>query len=135
MAHLSRARFVKLVKEAETGKYQPTINDVIHWYDILNRQIFKGELPHVNSIKLHRSNHYWGECVHDKYVDGERFFQLNFSAKFNSFKHFIEVLVHEMVHIWECVTYGYMGHGEHWASWKPKLKKFGLDLQISTDVE
>lgn len=132
---LNRARFVKLVNDAQTGKYAPTINDVIYWYDIINDQIFGNELPHPNAVKLLRSNLYWGECFYNKYKDGEIFFQLNFSTKFNSFKDFLEVLAHEMVHVWEFITYGYGGHGEHWESWRPKLKRFGLDLKIKKDIE
>jgi hypothetical protein len=124
-----RAKIVKVVKESQPGKFQPTINDVVFWYDTLNEQLFAGELPSLSAVKFCKSKAYWAEAFCRYYkTDNKLVAEIKFSDHFQSFKEFVEIVAHEMIHIWEFKTFGVMGHGERFFSWSPELKKLGLNL-------
>lgn len=132
MQRLNRERLVKLVKNGKTGKYQPSINDVVFWYDTLNEHVFDNDLPKLTGIRFCQSKDYWGQIECGRYKrDNTLRSNLILSNDFPSFKDFVEVMAHEMVHIWEYEHYSIMGHGERFFMWESKLKKLGLRLLIA----
>lgn len=128
---MDRARLIKLVKNSKPGKYKPNINDIVYWYDNLNEHIFDDELPTLQKVHILKKAPYWAETHCKKFKDGTPHHGMKFSPDYKSFKEFLEILAHEMVHVWEFKTYGYMGHEKHFHSMAPKLKRFGLDLNIA----
>lgn len=129
---LTKARIVKLVKNAKPGAYRPTVSEVIFWYDTFNYQIFKNELPKLDCVDITRTRGYWAEAQVQRYDNQDLHVRIKASTHFQSYKEFIEIMAHEMVHVWEFITFGNMGHGERFFSWQSKLKGYGLDLKERT---
>src|SRR4051812_705114 len=129
MKRLTRECLVKRVKNAKTGKYQPSINEVVFWYDNLNEHIFENDLPKLTAVIFRESKDYWGAVACERYKRGEKRLKadLYLSHHFESFKEFVRVMAHEMVHIWEFDNFSVMGHGERFFQWETKLKKFGIE--------
>lgn len=124
-----RAKIVKLVKESQPIKYEPSIGDVIFWYDNLNEILFKNELPNLTGVQFCHTKGFWAEAFCERYKKSKKLrAEIKFSYHFESFKDFLEVMAHEMVHIWEFDNFSVMGHGERFFSWEPELRKLGLNI-------
>jgi hypothetical protein len=129
---LSRAKFAKLVKESKPGSFRPTINDVVFWYDNLNELVFENQLPRLTGVTFRQSKKHWAEVTCYKYKRTKELrSEVMLSNHFMSMKHFVEVVAHEMVHIWEYDNFHVITHGERFFAWSPKLKRLGLELTIS----
>jgi len=128
----SRAKLKKLItsQKSITGSFSPTMSDVVYWYDYLNVLLFKNELPELNQIEIRDFRDFWAEAYCEQ--DGEKVKNsLRIEKDFNTFKQFLEVLAHEMVHIWEFKNFGRMGHAKRFKSWEAKFKPVGLDLFVT----
>jgi len=123
-----RAKLLRLVKESKPGPYEPSIGEVVFWYDNFNELIFENELPKLTGIQFCKSKEYWAETFCRRYMDNKLRAEIKLSYNFKSFKDFLEIMAHEMVHIWEFENFSVMGHGERFFSWAPKLKRYGLDI-------
>lgn len=129
MAVKKRSKLVMLMREEdEAGTYHPTEDDVILWFRIINREVFNASLSSFDEIEIRRRRKIWGECLCTKYDNGDILSKLFLNNKFHNKKQFVNVLAHEMVHLWEFLTYGKMGHGKEFNSWKPKLDAFEVEL-------
>lgn len=127
---LDRARFAKVVKDSKNGKWEPTIEQIVFWYKNINSLIFKDELPELNSIIIKHSNKHWGQAYcHNNNDDTLKIVQIHFTKEFKSFKHFLNTLSHEMVHIWEWITFQRMTHGKNFFLWEEKFKRIGIDIK------
>jgi len=124
----------KLAKEMsiahEKCKYVPTEDEVLRWFKIINREIFNNDLPQFRKIEIRRRRGCWGECIGALNETKDRCSDLSLNHHQKSKKHFIEVLIHEMVHHYQWIYESTMSHGESFFSWKPKLKKFKVKLRI-----
>lgn len=130
---ICREKLIKLIKKSKPGKYKPTLNDVVYWYDNINAHIFEGHLPTPTAFSIKPRPGFWAQttCDVDKRTrDRKEYVTVDFNDHFPSKKVFIEALAHEMVHIWEFKEYGSMGHGLRFFSWEPKLRRFGLRLTL-----
>jgi hypothetical protein len=127
---LNKSRLTKLVKDAKIGKYHASISDVIFWYGALNDNIFEGKLPPLTGIQFRQTKTYWAEALCYRYKNGKLRAEFTLSTHFPSFKDFVEVMAHEMVHVWEYDNYSIMGHGERFFLWEGKLKRMGLKLAV-----
>jgi predicted SprT family Zn-dependent metalloprotease len=54
---------------------------------------------------------------------------------YKNFKQFVEVLAHEMVHLWQWQTIegSTVNHNTEFHSWKEKFKQNGLNLGLKVD--
>jgi hypothetical protein len=121
---LNKAKVVKLIRDSDPDrKFNPTLSDVVFWYDNLNELMFESALPTLTGVHFKRIKGYWAEMECSKY-SGEELVRpkLVLSYSYNSFKEFLEIIAHEMIHVWEYVNFGIMGHGERFFSWEPKFK-------------
>lgn len=126
-----RAKLVKLVKESKPGPFEPTIGEVVFWYDTLNEILFESKLPKLTGVIFCKTK-YWAEAYCHRYKHGGKMrSEIRLSYHFKSFKDFLEILAHEMVHIWEFDNFSCMTHGDKFFSWAPELKKLGLDMAVS----
>lgn len=94
------------------------------WFNVINSVLFKNELPRFNEIKIVENKDYYGMCE----CHNDSFYKLFINSSFNSKKMFIEVMIHEMIHLYDYVVHGRMGHGKRFFEWKEKVEKFGLRL-------
>lgn len=117
-----------LKDEILANPYVPSKKVVQYWFNLINLEIFHGELPKFKEIELSPRRGYWGKC--EGYDDNGIFYWciLKLHDKFRSKHHFIEVLAHEMVHFYEWVNYNKMTHGKTFQEWKPILENYNINL-------
>lgn len=132
------AKLQKLVNSADNpkSKFTPTPLQISRAYNILNACIFEGKLkkPHI-IVKLLKDE--WGICEGDIFIGNDRFtnvpvcHRIILSDSFPHRKLFLEVLVHEMIHQYQCEHLNRMDHGQTFWYWKSKLNRYNLDLFVS----
>lgn len=125
-----KSKLVKVMNEECLGdeKFIPTLEDCKHWFRIINKEIFDGELVKFEEIEIRRRHGRWGECIGYTGEDGERSCTLSLHSSLKSKQHFIQVIAHEMVHLWEYTVHGTMSHGALFHGWREKFEKYGLIL-------
>jgi len=120
-----------LQKIHEPGEFCPTIKDVRKWHGVLNEAVFDGVVPKFYDIvivdKLPRQ-FAATMALKDKKVPDKRFARLEINPRFPSFKKFIIILIHEMIHCWQWICENRMDHGKTFFQWKEKLKDQGIPL-------
>lgn len=107
--------------------FHPKVRDVKIWFSKLNKQIFNNKLPEVDLIEIRRRYKVHAECVQT--CDGESVhFAFIMNNKFDTFEQFLEILGHEMVHLYQ-FNKGYsFKHNKVFFSFRDKFKKNGLRL-------
>lgn len=108
--------------------YHPTQKSIKREYTILNKKIFGGVLPPSSDITFEIAGNRvkaWGFC---KFNVIDRTFTIRLNSKFPSRKLFVNILAHEMVHVFEQRMYGRMGHGPKFLEFRETFKENGLDL-------
>lgn len=83
------------------------------WWKIINHAIFNGELLPARRVELMFSDevYAWAIPSTNDRID------LHIQDAFHERTTFLTVLVHEMVHAWEFMMYGRMGHGKRFVGW------------------
>jgi hypothetical protein len=126
-AYLSKCR-VKIKKAIkDDSRVEVTERKVQLWFNIINLVIFKNELPKFTEIEIFDSDRYHAICECD---DANEKYKLLIFHTFKNKKKFVEVIVHEMIHLHDFIIYGEMAHGKRFFQWRDKLKKYGLELYI-----
>lgn len=126
-----KSKLVKAMNEEWLGseKFIPTLEDCNHWFRIINKEIFDGEITvKFDEIEIRRRHGLWGECIGYTGEDGEQSYTLSLHNSLKSKQHFIQVIAHEMVHLWEYSVHGTMSHGVLFHGWRDKFEKYGLIL-------
>ena len=119
----------KLLKELvyDKTKYRPTVSDIEEWFVILNEQIFGNKLPQFNEIRVGRPRK-----VHALFLywpgEKERGSKLVMTKVFENKKQFVEILTHEMIHLFQHTFDEPLGHGPSFRVWDDNLKLKGLKL-------
>jgi len=84
------------------------------------------------TIKVHRTQKCWGYVVIGETSNSKTIDCLTIHYNQPSLKHFIEVLAHEMVHIWQVQINGDTGaHNSHFYSWREEFNTLNLKLARS----
>ena len=129
MAKKQKSQLARVMADEKASirkKYYPNYAELEKWWRAINREIFNGEL-HTPLFEIRRRRMIFGECIGESLEDLTKV-TLSFDTWFYSRKHFIEVIIHEMVHQWEWQTHGTMGHGKLFYQWSPALAKYGMKL-------
>lgn len=119
----------KLLKELtyDKTKYRPTVSDIEEWFIILNEQIFGNKLPKFNEVRVGRPKR-----VHALFLywpgDKEKGSSLVMTKVFENKKLFVEILTHEMIHLFQHTFDEPLGHGPSFRVWSDNLKLKGLKL-------
>ena len=104
---------------------------VLYWWRICNVAIFNKKLYPPSEILIKRMKD-WGYCTaltRDEV-------QIALNEELTTRGMFLSTLIHEMVHQWENQTYGQMGHGKRFFTWKERVhKSLGLDIHVEADEE
>jgi hypothetical protein len=119
----------KLLKELayDSTKYRPTVGDIKEWFVILNQQIFGNKLSEFDEIRIGRPR-----GVHALFLywpgDKEKGSILVMTKVFSSKKEFVEILAHEMIHLFQHTFNEPLGHGPSFRAWSDNLQLKGLKL-------
>jgi hypothetical protein len=125
-AYLSKCKGKIKKAVSDESRVKVTERRVQLWFNIINHVLFKNELPKFTEIEIFDSRDYHAMCECDESNDNYKLFIFHTFSK----RKFVEVLVHEMIHLHDFVVYGQMAHGKRFFEWRDKLKKYGLDLYI-----
>lgn len=102
-----------------------------YWWNVVNVAIFNKKLYPPQDILIKRFKD-WGYC-HALTRDDV---QIALNEEITTRSLFLATLIHEMVHQWENQTYGQMGHGKRFFTWKSRVEKnIGLDIHVEADEE
>lgn len=127
--YLNRKRLKQLSYDSPT--FKPTFEDIELWFTILNEQLFGNKLQQfdiisINKLKtVHALFHYWPR----KEKQPTR---LEMDKKFDNEKLFVEILAHEMVHLFQYQYHEPLGHGPSFFVWSENFQLKGLKLQKVT---
>ena len=116
--------------------YKTTLADCELWFDILNNIIFKRSLPAFDSITVRRMRSAVGQVIiTDKNKKVECHLEMNTSMK--DFQTFLEVMGHEMVHLWQYtqLSDSTCNHNTEFYKWKRVFASNGLRLTLTVDNE
>lgn len=105
---------------------------VMRWWNLLNVAVFYGKLHSPSKISIYKIPKAWASCERDGLdYRGNRRTHLKMNETFATKRMFLDVLVHEMVHVWEHQHHTTMGHGKRFRIWARRIKRTtGLDLEI-----
>ena len=132
-----RAYFRKYITKADSkeGNFSPTPLQAVRAHTIINECIFGNKLSRPR-IYIQKLDDAWGICHGDlddgKYPPFEpccNYIALNCS--FYSWRHFIEVLAHEMVHQYQIEQLNRVDHGKTFWAWKEKFERYNMKLRIA----
>jgi len=114
------------------GFYVTKYKDIKKYFKFFNKIIFKNELLPFNDIEIKRLKKALGQCVEYYCLSkGTKSFTLEMNYRYKNKKDFLETLVHEMIHFWQQTIKRDNGnHNELFFSFRPKLKKIGLNLTL-----
>jgi hypothetical protein len=89
------------------------------WWKVINHAVFGGTLIPARHIELMFSDvvYAWAIPSTNSRID------LHIQDTFHERTTFLTVLIHEMVHAWEFMTYGRMGHGKRFTQWTNAIEE------------
>ena len=92
---------------------------VRYWWNVLNAAVFNNELPNARHIELLDTPevYAWAIPASNGRID------LHIQPSFVQRTTFLTVLIHEMVHAWEFMTFGRMGHGSRFLGWATTIEQ------------
>lgn len=107
--------------------YTPTIRSIKREYTLLNKKVFGGILPKSSEIEFQIGNmpSALGIC---KYLISRDSLVIKVRPEFRDRKLFVAIVAHEMVHLYEYITYKQMTHGPRFYEWRDVLAEHGIDL-------
>jgi len=114
---------IKRASHDDSTVIEVTERKVQFWFNVINTAIFNNRLPKFHEIEIGSFKDFHAMCECDDVT-----YTLKIKSKFENRKRFVEVIVHEMIHLHEWVEYQKMTHGKDFFEWKNKLKKYNLDL-------
>jgi hypothetical protein len=110
--------------------YRVTNDTVKYWFRIFNQEIWKDQLPMFNTIQIRPFVKNWAMCIEDTDRPEETKYRLAINIEFPSFQLFLNVLAHEMVHLYQFTQHdeSEQHHGDTFWEWEHILKAHGLTL-------
>ena len=116
--------------------YKTTLADCELWFDILNNIIFKRGLPVFDSVTIRKMRSAVGQVIiTDKEKKVECHLEMN--TNYKDFQTFLEVMGHEMVHLWQYtqLSDSTCNHNTEFYKWKRVFGQNGLRLTLTVDNE
>jgi len=144
--------------------YTPTKKEIQHWFKIINTHVFHGRIyATFGRIEIRRRHGVWAE--YSGWIDPRRNAParckileecpafglrprilnrpvslcglLSITNRFPNKRVFVEVLAHEMVHLFQFLhasppfSYRAVSHGKTFHAWKPTFESHGLRLRVT----
>ena len=110
----------RLLAELTAHKFHPSLAGCDFWFSIINDEVFCNKLNPIN-FDIRRLRGVWG------YYDDETGI-ITLSNVFTSKELFLNVLAHEMVHVYQHQQGMDLSHGDTFWEWREKFKRNGLVL-------
>ncbi len=127
MAKRRKSKLAKLQDEPHTGTFEPSIDDVKNWFRVLNKEIFDNKLIDLTVIGIGIRRQTWAYYLYHEDEPGGKT-ELHMNHRYHSKKHFVECLIHEMVHHHQYLTGKKVKHNKNFYAWNKKIEKYGLKL-------
>lgn len=124
--YLNRKQLKQLTYESP--KFRPNVEDVEQWFTILNEQMFGNKLQPFGKITFKRSRHFHALFHYFPRKDNKPT-ELEIDRIFDNKKFFVEILAHEMIHLFQYQYKEPLGHGPSFWVWDENFKIKGLRLQ------
>lgn len=103
--------------------FYPTILDCQKWYQIINREIFKNDLPAYTNFDIRKRRGTWAYFMPSDEIP------YRMGMKYPNEWFFVNILAHEMVHHWQEVKEYNVKHNSSFYQWKPIFEEHGLTLK------
>lgn len=147
---MQRKRLASLRKALELSEpigFCPKKEDVQAWYRLFNRHIFDdilSDCPEIYILNLNKKkrdkNFTWANTTLVMGANGQWKYWLELNNRFPSMKYFLDILAHEMIHLYQ-IQYEapekhngrwpkQYGHGKSFEKWRPKFEKLGLAFAV-----
>lgn len=131
MKKIYKSKLEKLKTTPHNGeRFKPTHDDVVKWFRILNREMFNSSLKTIPEIdiRIRRGNHAYFCWTIDTKNPEYIYPKLCMNKHYDTKKNFVEVLAHEMIHLYQVMYNNPPGHGPNFHEWKETFNKKGLRL-------
>lgn len=127
MAEIGKSiHFERLLHDDEKLEYFTNEQDCEHWFNIINEELFDGELPLVPfTFKWLRK--YW--AFYEYYPrTPNKLEMIVMHKRYPSKRVFVECLAHEMIHHWQYKKLGWrkVDHNDEFFVWCKKANDIGL---------
>jgi len=110
-------------------EYKVDQKELDFWFDHINNEVFNGEVPYPHIVDIRNQKRSW-RYVKQEDVGGTKVVGLFMLPTYPTLGAFLEILAHEMVHVWQLMVNGDTGmHNKHFYSWKEKFKEHNLNLK------
>jgi len=110
-------------------RYTVEPKELDYWFNQINNEIFDGKVPYPHVIDIRKQKNTWG-YVKELEVNGIKVVGLFMQPTYPTFGAFLEILAHEMIHIWQFMVINDTGsHNKHFYSWRDKFKEHNLTLK------
>jgi len=110
-------------------EYKVDQKELDFWFDHINNEVFNGEVPYPHIVDIRNQKKTWG-YVKQVDVGGTQVVGLFMLPTYPTLGAFLQILAHEMVHVWQLMVNGDTGnHNKHFYSWKEKFKEHNLNLK------
>jgi hypothetical protein len=110
-------------------EYKVDQKELDFWFDHINNEVFNGEVPYPHIVDIRRQSKTWG-YVKQVEVNGVQVVGLFMQPTYPTLGAFLQILAHEMVHVWQLMVNGDTGnHNKHFYSWRETFKEHNLDLK------
>lgn len=118
-------------------EYNVDRKELDFWFDHINNEIFDGEVPYPHVVDIRKQKNTWGYVKEveitvtkkEQPVD-MKLVGLFMQPTYPTLGAFLQILAHEMVHIWQLMVINDTGnHNKHFYSWREKFKEHNLDLK------
>lgn len=127
------------IKALDPGTPYRVTNDAVkYWFRIINHEVWNDRLPMFNTIQIRPFVRNWAMCIEDTDDPSHTKYRLAIDIEFPSFQLFLNVLAHEMVHLYQFMQKDDgEHHGDSFWAWEFPLKEHGLllsDVYSPTDT-
>ncbi len=107
------------------------------WFDHINNEIFDGVVPYPHVVGIKRQKDTWGyvkeielTVTKENVPTDMKLVGLFMNPTYPSLGAFLQILAHEMVHVWQLMVNGDTGmHNKHFYSWREKFEEHNLTLK------
>jgi hypothetical protein len=113
------------MKEKEC-EYCPEKSDIEYWFGVINEAVFSHALPNFNEIHINDLDDVWAWFEHFGETESH---ELQMHHTYDSKQLFLNVLAHEMVHLYQQINNQPLGHGKSFRRWERDFEENYLTLQ------
>lgn len=125
----------KASSDSQNWPYVITKWKVTYWFNHINKLVFNNKLPKFKDIIIEelydKVKFIMAEC--ECFERSNPYAHLHVNTTFKNIQFFIQILAHEMVHLYQWIFEGRLNHSKKnfLDPWKDKFAAHGIDLRVS----